>query len=300
MTLITANGLTLDYQTRGSGPAILLIMGLGGQQVAWPDDFVNDLVSAGFQVVWFDNRDIGLSSKIDIPPPSLRQQLFGAVRNRSGSAPYLLSDMAKDCVGLLDGLGIDAAHLVGVSMGGMIAQTLAIEHPTRVMSLTSVMSNTGNKRQGGINLRIVSKLRKLMDPTPANAIETQVAMFRLIGGPLVDDDEVRLIATRSLERNFDRDGVSRQMAAIAASPNRTAGLRTVTAPTLVVHGMVDPLVGFSGGVATAKAVPNARLLAFPQMGHDLPKSLRPEITASILSNISRASTSVESVAPTDR
>ncbi len=281
------NGVRIEYETRGSGEPLLLIMGLGAQMVAWPEDFIDDMVDRGFQVIWFDNRDVGLSSKIPVPAPTLPRQLAAGVRGRQTMAPYLLRDMAGDTVGLLNTLGIEAANVVGVSLGGMIAQTLAIEHPGRVCSLTSIMSNTGDKRHGLIKLTILRRLLKLMDPTPEEAIENQVKLFRLIGGPLVDDDEVRAAASLAFERDFDRAGVSRQLAAVMASPDRTNDLAKVNVPTLVLHGLSDRLVAPSGGLATARAIPCSRLLMFEEMGHDLPRSLWPEMIDAIVANTQR-------------
>lgn len=288
MAQVAVNGITIEYERRGSGEPLLLVMGLAGQLVAWPDAFVDKLVAQGFDVIWYDNRDVGLSTKIDAPVPSLSAQLgFLPKRRRQQSAPYLLADMAQDAVGLLDVLQVEAAHVVGVSMGGMISQTIAINHPDRVLSLTSIMSNTGDKRHGLPSARILNKLRKLTARTADNAIESQVELFRLIGGPLVEDDVVRESATVAFNRDYDPDGVARQTAAIGASPNRTSGLTKLSVPTLVIHGMADTLVGFSGGVATAKAVPNARLLAFPDMGHDLPRARWDEMVEAIVANSKR-------------
>lgn len=291
MTQINVNGLTIEYETRGSGEPMLLVMGLGAQMIAWPDDFIDEMVARGFKVIWFDNRDIGLSSKIDAPVLPLSKLLTAALSGRKPKAAYDLDDMAADAIALLDALGIDRFHVAGVSMGGMISQTLAIAHPERVISLTSIMSNTGDKRHGLTNMRILGKLRRLMSPTPDEAIESQVSLFKLIGGPLINEDEVRTAATLAFKRDFDRDGVSRQLSAIMASPNRTTKLGQVKAPTLVIHGLSDKLVGYSGGITTAKAVPGARLLMFPDMGHDLPRSLWPEMIDAIVANSKRATLS---------
>ncbi len=288
MTQIRVNGISLEYESRGSGEVVLLIMGLGAQMTAWPDDFINAIVGRGFRVVWFDNRDVGLSSKIDASVPSVPRQIASQLAGRKSKAPYVLADMAADTVALLDALQIGKAHLVGVSMGAMIAQTMAFSHPERVLSLASIMSNTGDKRHGLADVRILRKLHNLMDPSPAQAVEGQVTLFNLIGGPLVNDDEVRRAATLAFERDFDRSGVDRQLAAVVASPDRTRKLGSVQAPTLVVHGLVDSLIGYSGGIATAKAIPGARLVMFPDMGHDLPRSLWPEMIDAIIVNTQRS------------
>lgn len=286
MTQVEANGIHIEYERRGSGEPLLLVMGLGAQLVAWPESLIDNFVDQGFDVIWFDNRDIGLSTKIDAPTPTIAAQL--GVKRRSNPGPaYVLSDMAEDAAGLLSALNITSAHVVGVSMGGMICQTLAIEHPGRVRSLTSIMSNTGDKRHGLPDLRKANRLRKLMTSSKADPIKNQVELFGLIGGPLVDPDVVRATATRGFERNPDRTGIARQAAAITASPDRTSRLGKVNTPTLVIHGLVDTLVGFSGGVATVKAIPGARLLALPDMGHDLPGPRLQEIADAIVLNTRR-------------
>ncbi len=288
MTQIKVNGISLEYESRGEGEVMLLLMGLGAQMTAWPDEFINELVARGFRVIWFDNRDVGLSSKINVPVPSVPRQIASQLAGRKTKAPYIIADMAADTIALLDALQVDRAHLVGVSMGAMIAQTMAFDHPERVRSLASIMSNTGDKRHGLADVRILRRLHALMDPSPAQAVQGQVALFNLIGGPLVDDDEVRRYATLAFERNFDRSGVDRQLAAVIASPDRTERLAAIEAPTLVIHGLADSLVGYSGATATAKAIPNARLLMFPDMGHDLPRSLWPEMIDAIIVNSQRS------------
>ena len=293
------NGVQIEYETRGSGEPLLLIMGLGAQMVAWPEDFIDDMVRRGFQVIWFDNRDVGLSSKIPVPAPTLPRQLAAGFRGRSSTAPYLLTDMAADALGVPDTVGVGQANIVGVSMGGMIAQTMAIEHPDRIRSLTSIMSNTGDRRHGLTRVGILWRLRKLMEPAPDEAIENQVKLFRLIGGPLVDDDEVRAGAILAFQRDFDRSGVARQLAAVMASPDRTKALGDIAVPTLIIHGLSDVLVGPSGGLATAKAVAHSRLLMFRDMGHDLPRELWPEMIDAIVANTQRTVPSPISVVGTN-
>ena len=207
---------------------------------------------------------------------------------RPPHADYHLADMAADTAGLLDALEIDSAHVVGVSMGGMIAQSLAIAHPDRVRSLTSIMSHTGDRKNGRITGKMMVKLARLPDATPENAVDRSVELFRLISGPDFAPVEHRRRAQRSHERSFRPDGVARQTAAIMASPDRTAQLARVSAPTLVVHGLVDPLVKPSGGIATAKAVPGSRLVMYPDMGHDLPRKRTAEMIGEIRRNADRA------------
>jgi len=281
MPAIDANGITIEYESRGDGEPLLLVMGLGGQLIDWPDEFVDGLVAAGFRVITFDNRDIGLSTEFTWEAPSQVKAVLRSLARRKVKSEYRLTDMAADAVGLLDALGVESAHVVGISMGGMIAQTIAIEHPGRVRSLTSIMSHTGDRRHGKIALKLLPKLARLGAPTRETAIERSVATFRLVSGPHFDESEQRLLAKRGLERSFRPEGTARQTTAIMAGPDRTAGLRRVNVPTLVVHGLVDPLVRPSGGVATARAVPGARLIMYPDMGHDLPRPRWPDLTTEI-------------------
>ena len=284
-----STGITLEYEVHGDGDPLLLVMGLGGQLVAWPATFVAGLVDRGFKVITYDNRDIGLSTKIDAAPPTKTQSAMFSISRRFAKSAYLLSDMAKDAVGLLDALNIERAHVVGMSMGGMIAQTMAIEHPSRVRSLTSIMSTTGNPRVGRPKTSVLLRAGKLTRGSKETFPERQAALFKLFSGSLYDELEIREVAKLSVERNFTPDGTARQMAAIMASPDRTPLLKKLNVPTLVVHGLEDGLVQPSGGYATTKAIPGARLLAFPDMGHNLPQARIPEILDEIKRNTLRAS-----------
>ena len=284
-----STGITLEYEVHGEGDPLLLVMGLGGQLVAWPSSFIAGLVDRGFKVIAFDNRDIGLSTKVDAAPPTKLQSAMFSVSRRFAKSAYLLSDMAKDAVGLLDALNIERAHVVGMSMGGMIAQTMAIEHPSRVRSLTSIMSTTGNPRVGRPKTSVLLRASKLTGGSKETFADRQAALFKLFSGSLYDELEIREVAKLSLERNFTPDGTARQMAAIMASPDRTPQLKKLNVPTLVVHGLEDGLVQPSGGYATTKAIPGARLLAFPDMGHNLPQARIPEILDEIKRNTSRSS-----------
>jgi pimeloyl-ACP methyl ester carboxylesterase len=284
-----STGITLEYEVHGDGDPLLLVMGLGGQLVAWPATFVAGLVDRGFKVITFDNRDIGLSTKIDAAPPTKTQSAMFSISRRFAKSAYLLSDMAKDAVGLLDALNIERAHVVGMSMGGMIAQTMAIEHPSRVRSLTSIMSTTGNPRVGRPKTSVLLRAGKLTRGSRETFPDRQAALFKLFSGSLYDELEIREVAKLSVERNFTPDGTARQMAAIMASPDRTPLLKKLNVPTLVVHGLEDGLVQPSGGYATTKAIPGARLLAFPDMGHNLPQARIPEILDEIKRNTLRAS-----------
>jgi pimeloyl-ACP methyl ester carboxylesterase len=284
-----STGITLEYEVHGEGDPLLLVMGLGGQLVAWPASFIAGLVDRGFKVITFDNRDIGLSTKIDAAPPTKLQSAMVSISRRFAKSAYLLSDMAKDAVGLLDALNIERAHVVGMSMGGMIAQTMAIEHPSRVRSLTSIMSTTGNPQVGRPKTSVLLRASKLTGGSKETFADRQAALFKLFSGSLYDELEIREVAKLSLERDFTPDGTARQMAAIMASPDRTPQLKKLNVPTLVVHGLEDGLVQPSGGYATTKAIPGARLLAFPDMGHNLPQARIPEILDEIKRNTSRSS-----------
>jgi len=291
MTSTAANGITIEYEVTGSGDPLLLIMGLGEQMTTWPDEFINKLVQVGFQVIRFDNRDVGLSSVSDGEPPSAVRAVASKIARRTPKAAYRLVDMADDAAALLDAIGIDAAHVVGVSMGGMIAQTMAIAHPTRVLSLTSIMSNTGDGTHGVVSPSLLPKLARLTKTvTRESAVERAVEVNAIISGPHFDPDERRALTARNVERSFRPDAVARQTAAIMASPDRTAALADVDVPTLVVHGLLDRLVKPSGGIATARAVPGSRLIMFPDMAHDLPRPRWDELVDEIRRNADRAAT----------
>lgn len=293
MPTVHANGIDIAYEDEGAGPPILFVMGLAGQLVDWPDEFIAMFQEAGYRTIRFDNRDIGLSSETDWTPPSRRQTMLTALTGRaSKSVGYTLTDMANDAAGLLDELGIEAAHVIGISMGGMISQELAIGHPDRVLSLCSIMSNTGDRRRGGIAPSLLPAVARRKEATIETAVDDNIEVFRQIAGPHWSENEHRQRSELSVSRSFRPEGAARQTAAIMASRDRTKLLESVTVPTLVVHGMLDRLVRFSGGVATAKAVPNARLLAFPDMAHDLPRPRWPEMRDAIIANINRAAEQV--------
>jgi pimeloyl-ACP methyl ester carboxylesterase len=288
MSSVQANGITLEYESHGEGEPLLLVMGLGGQLTDWPDGFVDLLIAAGFRVITFDNRDQGLSTEFDWEPPSQIRAVMATFFKRPAKADYLLADMANDAVGLLDALVIEQAHVVGMSMGGMIAQTIAIEHRERVLSLTSIMSSPGDRKNGRIAPSILPKLAKMQTPTRENAAERSVEMFKVFSGSHYDPSEHLRRSKISVERAFRPQGTKRQTAAIMASPDRTAGLRQLDVPTLVVHGLMDKLVRPSGGTATAAASPGSRLLMFPDMGHDLPEQRHQEMVDAIRRNADRA------------
>jgi pimeloyl-ACP methyl ester carboxylesterase len=279
-----ANGLTIEYEVTGEGPPLLLVMGLGAQLVAWPQEFVERLAGHGFMVIRHDNRDIGLSSEIDAPAPTVRRIILTAISPRFAKAAYTVDDMADDAVGLLDQLDVGPTHIVGASMGGMIVQAMAIRHPRRVASMTSIMSNTGDRKHGRIKRSLLRKLPKSIAKNREEAVEKGVEGFRLTAGSHFDEDAVRLMIKESIERSYRPDGAGRQTMAIAASPDRTWDLGRVRVPTVVIHGLADPLVQPSGGIATARAIPGAKLVMYPDMGHDLPRPRWDDIIGEIVAN----------------
>jgi pimeloyl-ACP methyl ester carboxylesterase len=281
--------IDIAYETFGDpgDPALLLVMGLGTQMIAWHDDLCAELAGRGFHVIRFDNRDVGRSTAMrDLPVPTLRQL---ALRSKD-AAGYSLSDMAGDAFGLLDHLGIERAHVVGASMGGMIAQTMAIEHPERVLSLASIMSNTGARFTGQPKLAtykvLLGKPPKELDAY----VEHTVNVYRVIGSPDFDrdEDDLRRMAARGYERGRNPAGSGRQLAAIVTDGDRAPRLAKLRVPTVVIHGTKDRLVNPSGGRATAKAIPGARLVMIEGMGHDLPRGAWPQIVGAIVENAARA------------
>jgi pimeloyl-ACP methyl ester carboxylesterase len=284
----TVNGMTIEYEDEGRGDPLVLVMGLGEQLTTWPDELVAMFVGAGFRVIRFDNRDIGLSSEIDWTPPSQVTSVVSDLFGRTPETAYLLRDMADDTAGLLDALGVETAHVVGVSMGGMIAQELAIGHPERVSTLTSVMSNTGDRTHGKPKPTLVAKMARLGTPTRETAVQRSVDVNAMIAGPHYDAPARRELAERNVARSFRPRAIARHTAAVLASPDRTAALGRLTMPTLVVHGLLDPLVRPSGGVATARAVPHSRLLMYPDMAHDLPRPRWEELVAEVRHHADRA------------
>lgn len=288
MTSVQANGITIEYEEQGSGEPLLLVMGLGGQLTDWPQEFVDMIADRGFRVIRLDNRDSGLSTEFAGPPPTTWQLAKAVLFRRRLASEYLLDDMASDATELLTELEIDSAHVVGISMGGMIGQTIAIEHPERARSLTSIMSTTGDRRVGQPKMRIVAKFLRRKPATRETAIDEAVETFREICGPTFDEAEFRQMAMASIERSFRPVGTARQLAAVIASGDRTDQLRRLDVPTLIVHGLLDPLVRPTGGIATANAVPGSRLVMFNDMAHDLPSTRWAEMADEIAQNAARA------------
>jgi pimeloyl-ACP methyl ester carboxylesterase len=280
--------LDIAYQTLGdpSDPPLLLVMGLGMHLIHWDLELCRELAGRGFHVIRYDNRDAGRSTMIDAPVPNLMRAMAGLPID----PPYLLRDMSDDAFGLLDHLGIEGAHVLGASMGGMIGQEMAIRRPERVLSLASLMSTTGERRHGRPKLRLWSLFVHRAPQRQDDYVEYFLRVFRMIGSPgyPVDEARVRELAAATYDRGHYPAGTGRQLAAIMASGDRTDQLRRLTVPTVVIHGTDDPLVPFRGGVATARAIPDAEFIAVPGMGHDLPSEAWPTIIEAAVRNTERA------------
>jgi pimeloyl-ACP methyl ester carboxylesterase len=291
MPRVEANGIELEYDTFGdpADPALLLIMGLGTQMTAWDPDFCAMLAARRRHVIRFDNRDIGLSTQFDrLPTPDL----FAILAGDDGTTPYLMADLAADAAGLLDALGIARADIVGASMGGMIAQELAIKYPERVRSLCSMMSSTGDRSVGQPSPEALTALLSPPGADREQSVERGVAVLRVIGSKAheyaVSDEWRRERTGAAYDRAYRPEGAARQLAAIAASPDRTQALGSLTMPVLVIHGDQDRLIDVSGGRATAAAIPGAELIIYPGLGHDLPQALWPAFVEAIDRNAAKA------------
>jgi pimeloyl-ACP methyl ester carboxylesterase len=281
--------IELCYETFGdpAEPAVLLVMGLATQMLGWHEDFCEQLAGRGFHVIRYDNRDIGRSTRLSAHPPPTVGQLL---RRDKRAAAYTLGDMAADGMGVLDHLGIERAHVVGASMGGMIAQEIAIGFPRRVLSLCSIMSNTGSLWSGQPAFALYSVLLTPAPPDRKAAIERGLRVYTKIGSPGFARDELELrdVLERAYDRGHDPAGPGRQLAAIIAGGNRTPRLRRLRVPTVVIHGTKDRLVKPSGGRSVARAIPGARLVRIEGMGHDLPRGAWPRIIDAIVENAARA------------
>ena len=295
MPQVKANGIEIEYESFGPADrdAVLLIMGFSAQLTMWPTELCEELVSRGYRVIRFDNRDVGLSAKLEAKGIPDMEKLFGALMTGAAvEAPYSLDDMAADAAGLLDALKIERAHIVGASMGGMIAQLVAANHPEKTLSLTSIMSNTGNPDlpQGS-----PEAMGALLAPAPApDDIEAIIARgintWKVIGSPgyPTDDQQLRQWVMRDAKRSYYPQGVTRQFAAIVANGDRRPKLKTFKAPTVVLHGADDPLVPVAGGKDTADNIPGAELRVIPGMGHDFPLGLVPVFADAIEAAARRA------------
>jgi pimeloyl-ACP methyl ester carboxylesterase len=283
------NGVEIAYETFGSrsDPAIVLVMGLGTQMIAWPEPLCEGLAARGYYVVRFDNRDVGMSTHLD----EARAPRLADVLLRRQPPPYTIDDMAEDCVGLIDHLGLGSVHLVGASMGGFIAQAVAVRHPGRLRSLTLMMTSTGSRRVGNPRPALFGRLTRGRVVTDrAGAQERAIETFRIIGsrGYAFDEQYLADLAGRSYDRGYDPGGYLRQLAAIMAQPDRSDLLRSLTLPALVIHGLHDPLVAPSGGLAAARLLPAATFVGYSGMGHDLPAELWPEFEREIAALAARA------------
>jgi pimeloyl-ACP methyl ester carboxylesterase len=285
----TLDGVRLCYETFGDErhEALLLVMGLGTQMIGWHADFCSQLADRGFFVIRYDNRDVGRSTHLDHRPPPTTREI---VTRRHRNPAYTLGEMAADGIRLLDQLRIDAAHVVGASMGGMLAQLMASWWPERVRSLVSIMSNTGSLRTGQPALRVYPSFLAKPPRSREEYVERHVKLFGMIGSSGFDRDEgeMRLFAETAFDRGADAAGSGRQLAAIQSAGSRVRDLRRIKAPTLVIHGTADLLVRPSGGRATARAIPNARLQMVEGMGHDLPRGAWPQIIDGITQNAAAA------------
>jgi len=290
MPTARANGIDIEYETFGAAdaPPLLLIMGLACQMIAWDDEFCGMLAQRGHRVIRFDNRDIGLSTKTN-GDSNVLAAISAAIQGQPFTPPYTLSDMAADTVGLLDALDVRSAHIVGASLGGMIAQTIAIEHPARVRTLTSIMSTTGSRTLPTAKPEVTAVLMTPAPPDREGNIQRAINTFRTIGSPgfPFDEERVRRLAGRSYDRCFEPTGPARQLIAILAAHDREPALAQLKMPTLVIHGSDDPLIPVEGGRATAKAIPGSELLVVEGMGHDFPRQVWPRIIDAISTHTTR-------------
>jgi pimeloyl-ACP methyl ester carboxylesterase len=285
--MVRVNDIEIVYDTFGklTTPAVLLIMGLGAQMISWDENFCLELAKRGYFVIRFDNRDVGLSTKFnEAGIPNMLELLQSQMQGESVQSPYMLSDMADDAAGLLDALGIEEAHVVGASMGGMIAQEMAIHHPQRVRTLTSIMSSTGDPELPHPKPEALTVLLATPPSDREACQQHAIKTWHVLAGPgfPVDDAFIAERAARSFDRGLNPAGTARQMAAILASGSRKEALLQVSAPTLVIHGDADPLVPVEGGIDTAESIPGAKLLIIEGMGHDLPPSLASRVIDAIV------------------
>jgi pimeloyl-ACP methyl ester carboxylesterase len=280
--------IELAYETFGdpSDRAILLIMGLGAQMIFWPEELCELLAGRRYFVIRFDNRDVGRSTILEAAPPGLPAVLAGRA-----DAPYRLEDMASDAAGLLDHLGIERAHIVGSSLGGMIAQRFALDHPDRTLSLASIMSTTGDRSVGRPTDAAMAVLTTAPPSDRDGYVEATVAGRGVIGSQPADPERNRRLAELAYDRGYHPAGTARQFAAIAVATDRTPELGELDVPTVVIHGADDPLITVSGGEATAAAIPDAELVVVEGMGHDLVPRHLERIADAIVANAERAGAS---------
>lgn len=286
---VIANGIDIAYESFGdpTHPPILLVMGLGTQMIGWPDEFCAELAGRDLHVVRFDNRDIGMSTHLSgLPNPKILPVLL-----RRRPPPYRIEDMAADTVALIETLHLGPVHLVGASMGGFIAQTVALRHQELVRTLTLIMTSTGSRRVGQATPKVMAAvLRGRPAVGREQAVAASMATLALIGstGYPIDEPRMRVQAGRAFDRGYHPEGTRRQLIAAGMQADRSAALRRLTVPTLVMHGLADPLVNVSGGLALARTIPGAKFVGFAGMGHDLPQPLWSQFITEIVANAARA------------
>ena len=290
---LQSNGITICYDEFGNktAPAILLVMGLGTQMIAWTEEFCMELAAKGYRVIRFDNRDVGLSQKFDEQkPPNIVLSALCGMLNLPLKIPYTLMDMANDALGVLDALSINKAHIVGASMGGMIGQLLAANYPERVLSLTSIMSTSGLRSLPGPSIKVIKLMLAKRGGTTEEYVATSMKLWRVIGSPayVPNEEELRERILRSYNRSFYPSGYGRQLAAINAWGDRVKELKAIKVPTLVIHGKADVLVPVEGGIDTARHIKGAKLELFDGMGHDLPRPLLSQFSQLIHENAQTA------------
>ncbi len=291
MPKANVNNIEIEYDTFGdpSAKPLLLVMGLGGQMIAWLDELCETFAKFGFYVIRFDNRDVGLSTKFEeADTPDLEEITKAYEQGQTIKAPYSLEDMADDAMGVLDDLNIDKAHILGASMGGMIAQIIAFRHPSRTLSLTSIMSTTGNPDLPQPKQELMQELYKPPPEEREACIDHMVERGRLIYGSYpYKESQAREISAKAYDRCHYPQGVLRQILAILTNGNRKPKLASIKVPTLIIHGRVDPLVPFEGGVDTAEAIDDAELLIIDGMGHSLPPEVVPQVFQAVLANFKK-------------
>ncbi|MFX1456333.1 MAG: alpha/beta fold hydrolase [Promethearchaeota archaeon] len=293
MPRVNANDIEIEYETFGNleDKPLLLIIGLGSQMIGWEEGFIKSLTDRGFFVIIFDNRDVGLSSKIDkAGDPDLMGAFTAVQQGKDFKAPYTLEDMADDAIGLLDALNIEKAHICGASMGGMIAQTVAIKHPSRVLSLTSIMSTTGNPELPQMSQEAAQVLFNPVPPEREAYIENlvRVGKYTYGSGFPFNEEKLRSFAARVFDRCYYPQGAERQTLAVMVDGNRKDRLSVIKVPTLVIHGREDPFFPVEGGIDTHKAISGSELLIIEGMGHSLPPETWPQIAEAIAKNAAKA------------
>lgn len=292
MKVITPNKIELAYDQQGRGKPLIFIAGMNRQLICWSEQFIEAFKVAGFETVRFDNRDVGLSSKTPTLPPRRLSVVLAAIARRQIPCAYDLGDMAHDTIALMDHLGYESAHIVGFSMGSMIAQEIVLQHPERVRSLCLIATNSGDKVRGNAHPRVVQNLIREPSLDREQTLMRALEFYRLTEGPYYDENENRAVLEARMARDFNPYATSHHIAAIAASRNRYKLLRQIKVPTLLIHGLQDPLITIKGGTSVAKQIEDARLLAFSMMGHSLSPPFWAEAQEAIIANANRAETQI--------